>query len=87
MTATRALSFTAAVRVIDRIHRNTSVGGANPHPAIATRLTNLDILVISVGKLSNRRVATSMKQADFTARHLHLAILAFFRHQLRVIAS
>ena len=87
MTTAGDLTFTTAMWVVDRVHRNTAVRRTNPQPASPTRLTNSDVFMISIRQLTNRSAASSVKQANFTARHLHLAVVTFFRHQLSKATS
>src|SRR5438045_2250192 len=65
MAAAGALSFTTAVRMVDRIHRNTAVGRALTQPARTARLADRDVLVIGVGELADGGAAPGVDQADF----------------------
>src|SRR6266851_3801615 len=57
VTSARGLTFSTTVRVIDRVHRDTAVGGANTLPAIAPGLADCDVLVVGVANLANGRHA------------------------------
>ena len=48
MASARCLAFAAAVRVIDRIHRNAAVVRALAHPALASRFAERNVFVIAV---------------------------------------
>src|SRR6185503_6803897 len=82
-----ALAFTTAVRMVDRVHGNTAVGRADAEPAVASCLADRDVLVVGVGQLADRGAAAGVKKADFAAGHLHLAVFAFLRHELGVVAG
>src|ERR1700677_4977428 len=57
MTAAGGLTFTAAVRVIHRVHGYATVAGTNALPAIASGLADGDILVIGIANLAHCRHA------------------------------
>jgi len=48
MATTLSAAFTTTVRMVDRIHRRTTVGRANPLPAITSGLADDDVHVIRV---------------------------------------
>src|SRR5271154_7527952 len=52
VASARGLTFTTTVRVIDRVHRNTAVRGANTLPATTAGLADGDIFVVSVADLT-----------------------------------
>src|ERR1700728_4898199 len=54
MTAAGGLAFAAAVRVIDRVHGNAAVAGANALPAIPSGLADRYIFVVRIAYLPNR---------------------------------
>src|SRR5437868_3299791 len=74
VAAARTFSFTAAVRMVDRVHRDASVGGADAQPAVASGLADRDIFVIRVGKLPDGSFAARMQEPDLAAGHLDLAV-------------
>src|ERR1700733_5300959 len=55
MTSARGFTFATTVRVIDRVHRNTTVGGTNTFPAVAPGLADGDVLVVRVANLADSR--------------------------------
>src|SRR5277367_6154454 len=57
MTAARGLALTTAVRMVDRVHRNTTVCRTNTLPAITSGLADPYILVVRVAYLADRRHA------------------------------
>src|SRR6202034_139318 len=55
MTAAGGLTFAAAVRVIDRVHGNSAIAGANALPAVPSSLADGYVLVVCIADLTNRR--------------------------------
>ena len=82
VTSARSFTFTAAVRVIDRVHRYTANFRAPAHPAAASRFTQADVLVLGVSDLSDRRHADDRNLSDFARGHSQLCIIAFFSNDL-----
>src|ERR1700689_5021741 len=68
MTAAGGLAFAAAVRVIDRVHGNAAVAGANALPTVPPRLADRYIFVVGVAYLADRRHARHQHPASFTRR-------------------
>src|SRR5689334_19691944 len=66
VTASRAAALTAAMRVIDRVHRDTAHGRPPAEPAAAARLADDDVLLIRVGHRADRCPA-------FRAHHAKLS--------------
>src|SRR5439155_14091754 len=66
MTAAGGLAFAAAMRVIDRVHRDTAHRGLAAEPAVPPGLADHDILVVGFRDRTDRRAA-------FVADHAHLA--------------
>src|SRR5580658_417915 len=52
MASAAGLAFTAAVRVIHRVHRNAAVVRTLPHPALASRLAQADVFVFHIAHLA-----------------------------------
>src|SRR5215212_5163090 len=63
MTAAGGAAFAAAVRVIDRVHRDAAVVRHAPHPALAARLADRDVHVIGVRDRADGRHAAAKHQA------------------------
>src|SRR5687767_5267615 len=82
IAAARGLTFAAAMRVIDRIHRDASNLRPLAHPATATRFTERNILVLGVAALSYGRHTDDGNAPDFARRHTHLRVVAFLRDDL-----
>src|SRR5688572_10524078 len=59
------LSFTAAMRVIDRVHRNSAYFRALAFPAVATRFSERYVLVLGVSNLSDGCVANHRHLSNF----------------------
>src|SRR4051794_94172 len=66
MPSPRRLAFAAAMRMVDRVHRDAAHRRPATEPAIAAGLADYDVLVIRVRHGSDRRAA-------FGAHHPHLA--------------
>src|SRR3546814_12206594 len=68
MTATRGAAFTTAVRVIDRVLRDTARQRTLAEPAVAAGLAQVGVLVVGVRHRTHRAHALA---ADITlfARH------------------
>src|SRR5258708_28921238 len=63
MTAAGGAAFAAAVRMIDRIHRNAAVVRATAHPALAAGLADRDVHVIGVRHRADRAHAAAVHEA------------------------
>src|SRR5678816_166375 len=81
------LAFAAAVRMIDRVHRDTAVDRLSPHPPLAAGLANGDVLVLQVSHLADGRAAFQVNLPDFTRRQLDLDVGAFLGQHLGGSAS
>src|ERR1700722_19630146 len=75
VTSTRGLAFTAAVRVIDRVHRDTAVGGTNASPAIASGFAGAGVLVVRVANLADGRHALDKHSAGLARGQLEQCIV------------
>ena len=58
------LAFTAAVRVIHRVHSHTAHGGLDPAPARAAGLAKIFILVVQIAHLPDRSHAIHGRVLD-----------------------
>src|ERR1700712_3092982 len=74
-------AFAAAVRVIDRVHRDTTNRRADTLPALRTGLAVLAQVVFFVGGLADGGAAVDVDLADFTRTQPKLGVGAFTRHQ------
>src|SRR5262249_19029148 len=80
--ALAALAFAAAVRVVDRVHRQAAHGGPPALPAVPPGLADADDLVLGVAQLPDRRLALEQDLAHLGGGHADLGVLAFLGHQL-----
>ena len=87
VTATRGLAFTAAERVIDRVHRDAAHVRALAQPAAAAGLADRHVLVIDVADLADRREAVLVDLANLARRHLDRDVVAFLGHDLHAGAG
>src|SRR5256714_15626476 len=63
MTPARGAALAAAMRMIDRIHRDAAIVRHAPHPALAARLADRDVHVIGVRHRADGRHAAAEHQA------------------------
>ncbi len=68
VTSTRRTPFAAAHRMVDRVHGDAAVVRTLAEPARAAGLAHLDVLVLLVRHLSDRRAALDVHLADLAAR-------------------
>src|SRR5690606_1875022 len=61
VTSTRGLALTTTVRVVDRVHDDTANGWANALPAHAASLTPVDVRLLGVADLADRRTSTGAR--------------------------
>src|SRR6202011_4487985 len=79
--------FTTAVRMVDRVHRDTAHRGTLPEVTLAPGLADDLVLVIEIAELADRGAADDQDAAHLTRRHAHLRVVAFLGHQLRGAAG
>lgn len=82
MSAAARFALTAAMRVIDRIHRNAAHFRTFSHPSAAASLTQRDILVFGIAYLADRCVADHRNLSNLARRHAKLSIFAVFGYDL-----
>src|SRR5580693_5542039 len=82
MPDARSLSFTAAMRMVYRVHRYTAVVRTLTQPPRPSGFADRHILVIDVADLPDRRHAVLRNLARLARRQLHQRVLFFLRHQL-----
>src|SRR6185295_12584044 len=80
--AAGCFTLAAAVRMINRIHRDAAHLWPAPLPSRASGLAQRNIAVLDVTDLSDRRVAIYVDPPDLAARQSKLRPIAFFRHEL-----
>src|SRR4051812_10701234 len=72
VTTTRGLPLTTAVRVVHRVHGDTTDGRALALPPHATRLAPVDVRLLGVADLADGRAAAHVDVADHPRRHAQL---------------
>src|SRR5437764_3636268 len=82
----RSLPLAAAVRVVNRVHRDAADVRAYAVPARAPGLAVGDVLVLDVAHLADGRVADDGHAPHLARRHAHLRVIAFLGDQLREAA-
>src|SRR5438309_10782970 len=82
MPSTRSLAFTAAERMVDRIHGDAADVRPLAEPAAPARLADRHVLVIEVADLPDRRVALDEDLPDLARRQLDRRVLAFLGDEL-----
>src|SRR5580692_8686435 len=87
MPAARSLSFTAAMRMVYRVHRYTAVVRTLTQPPRPSGFADRHILVIDVADLPDRRHAVLRNLARLARRQLHQRVLFFLRYELRRTTS
>src|SRR5882724_3673176 len=80
---TLALALAATHRMINRIACHATRNAAPTQPAVAARLTQHDVDVISVADLPDRAVAFTVDQAKLARRHFNGHVIAFAGRDLR----
>ena len=63
MTAARGAAFAAAVRMIDRVHRDAAIVRTLAEPAIAAGLADRGVHVVGVRHRADRRETLAVDQA------------------------
>jgi hypothetical protein len=87
MASSGGLTFTTTVRVIDRVHRDSTDLWSLAHPAIAAGFTKRYVFMLGVANLTHCRVANNWNSSDLAGRHTQLCIVAFLRYDLSETAS
>src|SRR5690606_13377094 len=82
MTTTGGTTFTTTVRVIDRVHRDTTDGRTNALPAFGTGLTQRAQTVLGVRDFAQGRTALGQHLAHLTGTQTQGHVGAFTRYQL-----
>ena len=57
--------------VITGVHNDTADSRANSHPSFAARFTNVDILMVQIANLTNRRLAVHWDHPNFAGGQSH----------------
>ena len=80
-------AFTAAVRVVHRVHSHAADGRLDSAPARAPGLAVGFVFVIEVANLADRRHAIHGKLSNFAGGQFHQSDIAFLAEQLRRTAG
>src|ERR1700737_3028828 len=83
MTTCGGLAFAAAVRVIDRVHRNATHRRADTAPAVCAGLADLTEAMLFIADFTDRRAAFDVNAADFARTQTDLSVGAFTSQQHR----
>src|SRR5688572_12263248 len=87
VTTTGSLTFTTTMRVIDRVHGDTTDGRANALPPLTTGLAPVDVRLLGVADLADRCAAAHVDVADFAGGQAQLGEAAFPGDKLNRSAS
>src|SRR4051794_12138098 len=82
VASTGGLALATTVRVVDRVHGHTADGGALALPAHAPGLAPVDVALLGVAHLADRRTAAQVDVADLTGGHAQLGVGAVLRDEL-----
>jgi len=82
VATTGGLALTTTVRVVDRVHGDTTNGRALALPAHAAGLAPVDVRLLGVAHLADRRAAARIDVADLAGGHAQLSHAAVLRDQL-----
>jgi hypothetical protein len=77
MASAAGTAFSAAHRMIYRVHGNTAYMGTLAHISFLSGFPELYIHILKVSNLPNRGFAIDIDHTDFTAGHSDPGIIAF----------
>src|SRR5262245_1464276 len=75
-------AFTSAMRMIHRIHHDTTDGRSNSHVSGSSGLSDGDVLMIEISDLTDGRRAIHIHQSHFARWEFHVSISSFFSDDL-----
>src|SRR3954470_2598442 len=81
VTSTGRLALATTVRVVDRVHGDTADGRANTLPAHAAGLAPVDVGLLGVADLADRRAAAHVDVADLAGGQTQLGVRAVLGHE------
>ena len=87
MAAAGRTAFTAAHRVVNRVHRHTADRRTDAEVALAACLAELNRAPVLVAHGPNGRLAAGVEDADFAGRELERDRVAGASHDLRIVAG
>src|ERR671913_1717075 len=82
VATTGGLALATTVRVVDRVHGDTTHGRADALPALAAGLAPVDVRLLGVADLADGRAAAHVNVADFAGRQTQLGEAAFLSNEL-----
>src|SRR5450759_2003177 len=87
VASTGGLTLTATMRVIDRVHGDSTPRWAFALPAHAAGLAPVDVALLGVAHLTDRCAAAQVDVADLTGRHTQLRVGTVLGHKLHLGAG
>src|SRR5688572_9358496 len=81
VATTGGLALATTVRVVDRVHGDTTHGRADALPALAAGLAPVDVRLLGVTDLADGRAAARVDVADLARRQAELRVGAVLRHE------
>jgi hypothetical protein len=82
MPSSRRFTFTAAHRMIHRIHGDTPYARPAAQPAGSSRFSKAYVLMVYIPDLPQSSFAFKLKQPDLARRHLYMGESALLRQKL-----
>src|SRR5208282_4610107 len=79
----RRTCLAAAMRMVDRIHRDAANVRTFAHMPLPPRIADDLILMLEITELTDRRATNDCDLAHLARRHPYLRVLTLFCHQLR----
>src|SRR5437773_5764934 len=77
------LAFTAAMRMVDRIHRDPAHSRPDPEPPAASGFPDRLILMVEVTHLTDGRIAFQMNHSRLARRKFDLSVAGLLGEKLR----
>src|SRR6476659_4222502 len=74
VTTTGGAALATTVRVVDRVHHHTADGRADALPAVAAGLAPVDVRLLGVADLADRRAAARVDVADLARGETKLRV-------------
>src|SRR6476660_8051144 len=87
VTTTGGLTLATTMRVVNRVHGDTTDGRANALPPHAAGLAPVDVGLLGVAHLADRGAAAQVDVADLTGRHTQLGVGAVLGDELHAHTS
>src|SRR5680860_1458117 len=87
VTSTGGLALTATMRVVNRVHGDTTHRRAFALPAHATGFAPVDVALLGIAHFADRRAAAQVDVADLAGRHTQLRVGTVLGHELHLGAG